>query len=125
MTGHMNDQRLEVIIANLLRAGVLLSAAVVMGGGILYVTRHGSEVPSLHSFHGEPLEYRSLNGIVHGAFSGSARAIIQFGLLILIATPVARVAWSIAGFALEKDWTYVLITCVVLGILLFSLVSRP
>jgi uncharacterized membrane protein len=114
-----------VIVANLLRTGVLTSAAVVLGGGILYVLRHGAEQPAYHAFHGEPLEYRSVEAILHGAFSGSARAIIQLGLLLLIATPVARVAISIAGFALEKDRTYVWITCLVLAILLFSLIRKP
>lgn len=121
----MTDQRLEIIVANLLRAGVMTSAAVVLGGGIGYVLRHGNQPASYHVFRGEAAEYRLVTAIVRGAFGGDMRAIIQLGLLLLIATPVARVAISIVGFALEKDRTYVMITSLVLVILLFSLISEP
>ena len=121
----MTDERLEIIVANLLRAGVTLSAAVVLAGGIVYILRHGDE-PAIYSpFDGEPAGYRLVPQIVHGAFDGSGRAIIQLGLLILIATPVARVATAMAGFALEKDRTYVVLTTIVLIILLYSLISKP
>ncbi len=121
----MTDERLEIIVANLLRAGVMTAAAVVLGGGIEYILRHGGEIASYSPFHGEPVEYRAVSSIVRGAFAGGARAIIQLGLLLLIATPVARVAISIVGFSLEKDRTYIVITTLVLAILLFSLISHP
>ena len=121
----MTDERLEIIVANLLRAGVMASAAVVLGGGILYGIRHGGEIAAYSQFRGEPAEYRLVPAIVSGALRGSARSIIQLGLLLLIATPVARVAVSIAGFALEKDRTYALITLLVLAILLYSLIGKP
>jgi uncharacterized membrane protein len=53
----------------------------------------------------------------------SARAIIQLGLLLLIATPVARVAFSAVAFAIEHDYMYVVITLIVLAILSYSLFS--
>jgi uncharacterized membrane protein len=49
--------------------------------------------------------------------------LIQLGLLLLIATPVARVVFSVAGFAIERDWMYVVITLLVLLTLLYSLAS--
>jgi uncharacterized membrane protein len=52
-----------------------------------------------------------------------ARGLIQLGLLLLIATPMARVAFSVIGFALEKDWFYVGITLLVLALLIYSLSS--
>jgi len=52
-----------------------------------------------------------------------ARGLIQLGLLLLIATPMARVAFSVIGFALEKDWLYVGITLLVLALLIYSLSS--
>jgi uncharacterized membrane protein len=45
-------------------------------------------------------------------------------LLLLILTPVARVAFSVAAFALERDWTYVAITLIVLAVLIYSLAGR-
>jgi uncharacterized membrane protein len=49
--------------------------------------------------------------------------VIQLGILVLIATPVARVLFSMLGFALERDWMYVVITAIVLALLLYSLIS--
>ncbi len=118
-----DDQRIEVIIGTLLRTGVILAASVVFFGGVLYLLRHGHEVPNYISFHGEPESLKSVHDIVHGALAGSARAIIQLGLLLLIATPVARVAFSAVAFAIEHDSMYVVITLIVLGILLYSLLA--
>ena len=115
------DQRVESIVANLLRAGVILAAAVVTLGGIIFLVRHGGSVPRYAAFSGEPVEMRTVSGIVQGVLGFRGRNIIQLGLLILIATPVARVAFSVIAFALERDRLYVGITLVVLAVLLFSL----
>ena len=117
------DQRIEIIIGSLLRAGVLLAAAVVLTGGVLYITRHGHETIHYSSFHGEPESLKSIPAVADGIVSFQARAIIQFGLLLLIATPIARVAFSAIAFALQKDYLYVAITLVVLGVLLYSLLG--
>jgi len=116
------DQRVEGMVANLLRAGVVLAAGVVLLGGTVYLARHGSEPPHFQVFRGEPSDLRSVSGILKdvGAFRG--RGLIQLGLLLLIATPIARVALSVVAFALQKDRPYVIITLIVLALLLFSLV---
>jgi uncharacterized membrane protein len=115
------DQQTESIIANLLRGGVILSAAIVLAGGILYLMHHGSEFPAYRVFRGEPLNLRSLPGIVSGALSFRSRGLIELGLLILIATPVARVAFSAFAFLQQRDGAYVLITLTVLAVLFYSL----
>jgi uncharacterized membrane protein len=119
--GGFNDQRIEIIIGTLLRTGVLLSASVVLLGGILYLLHNGHNVTSYTTFHGEPEGLKSITDIVHGAVELDPRAIIQLGLLLLIATPVARVVFSAIAFAIERDFMYVVITLIVLGILLYSL----
>jgi uncharacterized membrane protein len=116
-----NDQRIEIIIGALLRTGVVLAAAIVLCGAVVYLARHGSAVPNYSAFHGEPENLKSISGIVQGALSMRDSAIIQLGLLLLIATPVARVLFSAIAFALEHDYMYVFVTLVVLGILLYSL----
>jgi uncharacterized membrane protein len=121
--GQWDDQRIEIIIGTLLRTGVLLAAAVVLFGAVLYLVRHGHEVVNYTTFHGEPESLKSPKDILHGVMQMSARAIIQFGLLLLIATPVARVAFSAVAFAIERDWMYVGITLTVLTILLYSLLA--
>jgi len=117
------DRRMENIVGNLLRAGVLLSALVVLSGGVLFLMRHGRSPSDYRVFRGEPSELRHISGIVRGALKGSGRGLIQLGLLLLIATPVARVAFSIFGFSEEKDWMYVGFTTIVLAILLYSLIG--
>ncbi len=116
-----SDQRIENVIGNLLRAGVLLSAVVVLLGAVIFLAQHGREVVSYHVFRGEPSEFRSIGGIFEGVIELHGRAIIQLGLLLLIATPVARVAFSIWGFAEEHDRMYVGFTIIVLVVLLYSL----
>jgi uncharacterized membrane protein len=120
-SGAGNDERLERIIGTLLQAGVMLSGALVVAGGVIYLVRHGAEPPRYGTFAGEPSELRTLSGIVAYAISMHGRGIIQLGLLFLIATPVARVAFSAVAFALERDWLYVAVTSLVLAVLLFSL----
>jgi uncharacterized membrane protein len=117
------DQRIENIVGNLLRAGVLVSAVVVLCGGVLYLIKYGDAPADYRIFRGEPTDLKSLSGIVKDAFTLHSRGLIQLGLLLLIATPVARVAFSIFGFAEEKDRMYVAFTVIVLLILLYSLIG--
>jgi uncharacterized membrane protein len=118
-----SDKRIENILGNLLRTGVILSAAIVFCGAVLYLFRHGHAPADYRVFQGEPSDLRSVAGIVHDAVKFSGRGVIQLGLLFLIATPVARVILSIWGFAAEHDRMYVVFTVIVLAILIFSLVG--
>jgi len=118
-----NDERLERIISIMLRSGVLLSAAIVLSGGAFYLIRNGGERAAFHAFQAAAPSYRSAHAIAIRAFQLDAGAIIQFGLLLLILTPVARVAFSIVAFVLERDRTYAAISLIVLSILVYSLMS--
>jgi len=113
----MTDSRLEQIVGNLLRTGVTLAAAVVLAGGIWYLTAHGTAQPDYHRFHGARGAMPWTQGLP------GPLATIQIGLLILIATPVARVVFSLAMFGAERDRAYVGFTLVVLVILAYSLVG--
>ena len=115
------EWRMEQFLGTLLRTGVVLAAFLVLVGGVIYLIRHGSEQTELRLFHGEPAELRNVEGIVAAALAFRGRGIIQLGLLVLIATPVARVLFSAIGFARERDWTYVVLTLIVLSVLLYSL----
>ncbi|MBD2093398.1 DUF1634 domain-containing protein [Microcoleus sp. FACHB-1515] len=117
-----SEAQFEQLLGNLLRAGVSLSAVLVAIGGVLYLLRHGGEAPSYHVFRGEPAEFRVLSAIVENAVTlQRRRSLIQLGLLVLIATPIVRVAFSAYGFWRQGDRTYVIITLLVLGLLLYSL----
>ena len=115
------DQRVETIIGNLLRTGVLLSGAIVLFGGILYLIQYGHVSAHYSGFNANRAEMHAVGPVIRQALHLDSRAIIQVGLLLLIATPVVRVAFSIAAFAMERDWLYVWITLVVFAILMFSL----
>jgi uncharacterized membrane protein len=117
------DRRMDVVIGNLLRFGVLVSAVVVLVGGIFYLARNGHSPTDYRVFRGEPSELRSVGGIFRDAVALNGRGIIQLGLLLLIATPVARVAFSIFGFAEECDRLYVVVASVVLVVLACSLIG--
>lgn len=119
----VTDRQIERAVSVLLRSGVLMSGLIVLGGGVLYIVRHGAELPDYHVFRGQPSVDRIVTQIVTGAISVRARSIIQVGVLVLIATPIARVALSLGGFALERDRNYVVITAIVLLILLLSLIT--
>ncbi len=119
------DKLIDVIMGRLLRIGVVLAALVVLLGGVIFLTRHPVPVTNYHVFQGEPKEFRTIPGIFHEASAFSGRGLIQLGLLILIATPIARVTFSAFAFFYERDWKYVVFTLVVLGLLLYSLLGGP
>ena len=118
----MDDRRLEGIIGYLLRAGVLLAAAVVLAGGVLYFIHHPSAKVDYTVFSAGPKALRTLPGIVKLAAGWNSAGIIQLGLVLLIATPVARVVMAVVGFYLEHDRMYVIVSLIVLAVLLFSLI---
>ena len=92
MSDKPGDQRIENIIAGMLRAGVILATALVLGGGVWYLFQSGAGRPVYGTFQGEPGVLRSVSGIVRGAVALDARSWIQLGLLVLIAIPLAELA---------------------------------
>jgi uncharacterized membrane protein len=117
----LSDEQLDRIMGNLLRAGVLLAAAVVVLGGTLYLHRYGRQRSHTHVFQGEPAALRHIPGIMEEAAHLHSRGVIQFGLLLLVATPVARVVFALIAFALQRDRTYVVVALIVLAVLLYGL----
>ncbi len=117
-----SDTAIDREIGIVLRVGVLTSAFTVLVGGFLFLLRQGHQTPDYRVFHGVPANLTTVTGIVHGALHGQPLAIIQLGMLLLIATPVARVLFSVLGFALARDFLYVSISTLVLFILLYSLI---
>lgn len=117
------DQRIDEWMGVLLRTGVMLAAGVVLVGGVVYLTRHHVPATDYRTFQGEPEDLRSVPGILRGAATLRGRGLIQLGLLILIATPIARVGYSFAAFLVQRDWLYVCVTVIVLGLLCYSLLG--
>jgi len=115
------DRRIEIVLAQLLRAGVLSAALVVIAGAVLYLGAHPRAHVDYRTFHAEPEQLRGVHGVLDAALQGQAMGIMQLGLLLLIATPIARVVFSVVAVALEKNRMYVVFTLIVLSVLLYSL----
>ncbi len=116
-----SEHDVELRLASLLRAGVLAAAALVLAGGVIYLGRSGALRTHPETFTGEPDDLETFGGILKAAVALRGRGLIQLGLVVLIATPVARVAFSLLAFARQRDRAYVLITAFVLTLLLSSL----
>jgi uncharacterized membrane protein len=119
------DSEVDRTISRLLRYGLLASAALVAAGAAVFLLRHGSEPAAYRIFRGVPRDYREVTGILRATAGFHGRGLIMAGLIFLIATPVARVAFSVIAFLRQRDSTYVAVTLVVLTILLFSLFGPP
>jgi len=124
VAGEVDDKRVEVFLGKMLRCGVLLAALVVFVGGVWFLAESYDVPQNYRTFRGEPVELRAVPQIVHQAIALRPLGLIQFGLLLLIATPVARVLFSVLGFGLERDWMYVVMTLLVLALLVYTLTSH-
>ena len=122
-TGGFKDKDIQSIIGWILRGGVVLSMLIVFIGGVVYLYRHEHIVPDYSTFKGIPGFVSTPGGIIDGILHFRGQAIIQAGIILLIATPVIRVIFSAIGFLLEKDHLYTVITCIVLSIIVISMLS--
>lgn len=122
-TKTLSELQLEELLSNLLKYGVIIASSVVLIGGILYLIHHGGERADYHFFQGEPSQFRSPAGVAVAVLSGSRRGIIQLGLLLLVAIPIIRVIISLFIFVRQRNFTYVIITLIVLTALIYSLVG--
>jgi uncharacterized membrane protein len=104
-----------------LRTGVAIAAALVAVGGAALLARSGSAAPHYSVFHGSTSSLRSVTAVVRSAAGLHPSGLIQLGLIVLILTPIARVALSAVAFALQHDRLYVVLTLFVLAILLLGL----
>src|SRR5580693_1055942 len=121
--GAFKDADMQAIIGWILRIGVILSMGIVVIGGVLFVYRHGQSVPDYHVFKRIPYFIHNTEGIARGVFNLKGQAIIQAGIVLLIATPIIRVAFSAIGFIIEKDYLYTFITLLVLLIIVISMLT--
>ncbi|MDP4198712.1 MAG: DUF1634 domain-containing protein [Bacteroidota bacterium] len=115
------EHTIEVLIGNMLRVCVITTIVIVLFGAALYLPSAFLQIPAFHVFKSEPDAFRSVAGILRAAFTGDGLAIVQAGMLLLILTPILRVAVSVFAFLYEKDYLYVSLTLLVLGLLLYSL----
>ena len=118
--GTIDDQQFEQVLGTLLICGVIAAATVVLLGAVVYLARHGTEVPNYHHFQGG---YHSARSTVRDVLAWRGQGLIQLGILMLVATPVARVALSLVSFLRRRDLLYTGFTLIVLAVLVFSLLG--
>jgi uncharacterized membrane protein len=119
----ISDVDIESVMGRLLITGVIISGALILVGGIYYLAEKGFSIPQYKTFIGEPSHLRSVKQIIRGVVHLNSLSIIQLGVLLLIATPVSRVIFSVIGFFFEKDYLYVIISLIVLIIIAYSIFS--
>jgi len=119
----ISDEKMDLIIGNILRVAVIISALFVIVGAAIYLWHHGMEMPKYGVFSGIPRGLSNLNEIIADAWHVKSLGIIQLGLLILLFTPVARVAYSVFAFLVQRDYMYVVFTLIVLTVLLLSIMG--
>ena len=117
----MKDRDIQVILGTLLRVGVIISTAVVLVGGVLFLFAESGTTVNYKVFTPEISALSNPTEIIKMLPSFNGKAIIQFGILLLIFTPISRVVFSIFTFFLEKDYMYVIIGFIVLCIITVSL----
>lgn len=104
----MSD-RASVAVSRTLAAGVGGSLAL-MGAGLLLALAHGSVPDAATPLAALPAAVRA----------GDPAALMSLGLLVLLATPAARVCVLVWQFARRGEWRFVAVSLVVLGVLLAS-----
>ena len=114
------DIKIEHILGNILRVGVIVSAVVVLFGAVLYLFRHGEEIPDYFSFVFNPFSVDNPIGLIREAFAFKSLSIMKLGILLLVGTPILRVIISVIAFIYEKDLMYVIFTLIVLVVLIYS-----
>lgn len=114
---------MEQKLGRLLIVGVSLAALLVLAGGIWFLADYSAQFPQYNRFAAAPASYRSFSAVLADAADGQSRGLIQLGLMLLIATPVARVIFSLILFARARDYVYCAITALVLAVLLVSLLG--
>jgi len=117
------DTDIQSLIGKVLRSGMVISMSIVFFGGIFYVIRHGHSIPDYKTFNRIPPFLQHPGSLAAAAFNLKGQAIIQLGIVLLIATPIFRVICSTIGFVLEKDYLYVGISLLVLLIIFSSMMS--
>jgi len=115
------DKKLDHIIGAILQYGVIAAGLLVFAGGVLYLINQGGAPADYTTFQSSRAELHSVSAVAARAGHLDGRAVIQLGLLVLIATPVTRVIFSVFAFSAQRDWLYVFFTLVVLAILMYSL----
>jgi uncharacterized membrane protein len=119
----ITERTINSLLIIIIRILVFTSAAIVLTGGALYLCKYGLSKHHYSTFHDGESILISPIAILHGALNFYPKAIIQLGLLLLMAIPLIRVILFLLLFLFQRDWLYCGITMFVLCVLLYSLIG--
>lgn len=111
---------LDYILNMVLRIGLFLAIAFVFCGGAIFLWKNGDEIIDYRIFDGVPASLKGPANLFDATLPDRLLAVIQLGIILLIATPVVRVITCLVAFAAERDILYVLLSFFVLAVLLYS-----
>jgi len=117
----LDDKDIQLILGTLLRAGVMLSMGIVLIGGVIYLIHNKGLIVDYSVFKPELSNFSSIAAILKGVLTLRGDAVVQFGILMLIFTPIARIVFALFSFLIERDYLYVLIGLLILLIIAISL----
>ncbi|MCL1868032.1 MAG: DUF1634 domain-containing protein [Paludibacter sp.] len=117
----------ETLIGKSLRAGVIAAMTLTVVGGVIYLFQHHGITIAIAqnsnaAFTGTATYLRELSTIIPRIAQFDGAAIIQLGVIVLIATPVLRVVMSLISFVIEKDKLYIAISAIVLIVILGNMI---
>lgn len=113
----------ERLLGRVLISGVLISALLVLGGGVYYLLQHGAEHPHYAQFDAAAESvFRSLHSTLAALSLGASRGVIQLGLFVLVLLQSVRVALCLWLFGRSREWPYILMSLFLLAVLLHSFV---
>ena len=118
------DRRTEAAMGTLLRVGVLVAAILVAAGGVALLLQRWDQVDRYGTFTGVAARLTSPASVIRAAVALDPAALAVLGLIVLVLTPVARVAFALLAFTKQRDRLYVAFSAVVLAVLFFGLSGR-
>lgn len=120
----LKDETLRNGLARVMVIGVILAGSVILVGLAWFLCMHPGISPGDHIFKGEPKYFENPIGMVKRAFApeedGHIRSLIMIGIVILLLNPLVRVAFSLLGYAVQRDRLYTVISALVFIVLLIS-----
>ena len=121
--GTYPEAGMRPLVSTLLRYGVSIAAFVMMVGMILLLIQVGPRafisMPEIRSADAST-DLTSLRAVLQDLVPPEPEAVMDSGVLLLVATPVLTVGASVIAFAMEADWLYVVISGLVFALLLFA-----
>ena len=117
MNRALNDEKMEWMMGLLLRLGVLLAATVVITGGMMYLADHHGTQVSYRKFVRHPISVRHPAELT----GPTSLAVLDVGILLLVAVPIARVGFALAAFLAEGDWLYTAVSALILAVLIWGM----